>query len=83
MLALSCRLSLPVTLLAAAAGGGARAGAEIVYDDFTTYNASVWEYADHLMGTTVRADALLRQRSLPAQIGPTQQASGRAAPVSV
>lgn len=28
--------------------------ASIVYDDFTSYNTSVWDYADHAMGTTVR-----------------------------
>ena len=30
------------------------ATASIVYDDFTSYNTSVWEYADNVMGTTVR-----------------------------
>ena len=30
------------------------AGAVTVYDDFSSYNTSVWEYADQSMGTTVR-----------------------------
>lgn len=31
------------------------AAGSIVFDDFTTYNSSVWEYADQAMGTTVRS----------------------------
>ena len=34
------------------------AASSIVYDDFTTYNSSVWEYADQSMGTTVKTPLL-------------------------
>ncbi len=55
MLALS-HLSLSVVLLAQ----HSPIASATIYDDFTTYNASVWDYADQMMGTTVRGCALLR-----------------------